>query len=160
MNCFSWAKCKVAHWQTLANCHSTFIKADATRFHLELCYAFRTVINETVTRKLTAKLIFNHLFFFSFDGTNFTTEPSSQYSYQYVYALGNYRDSPFVTGGSYDLTTEILDYEARTWNFESNYPYSWANAYRYVKYQFFLQLKGFCQYTNIYLTKSLFWLIK
>ena len=73
------------------------------------------------------------IIFFSFDGTNFITEASSQYPHWDVWALGNYRNSPFVTGGDdgygdgYGLKTEILDYEAGQWNQAKDYPFSNGN---------------------------------
>ena len=73
---------------------------------------------------------------FSFDGTNFKAEASSKFSHVYVTALGNYRDSPFVTGGNlatYGLKTEILDYGARIWNQADDYPFSIGD--RYVKFK-------------------------
>ena len=74
------------------------------------------------------------IIFFSFDGTNFKTEPSSQYPHWDVRALGNYRNSPFVTGDdgsgdSYGLKTEILDYEAGEWNQAEDYPFA-GNGYQ------------------------------
>ena len=70
----------------------------------------------------------------SFDGTNFQSEASSLFSHQNVAALGNYRDSPFVTGGSESLKTEILDYGTSTWAQVEDYPFSHTNAY--VSYQY------------------------
>ena len=78
-------------------------------------------------------LIKNYSFYFSFDGTNFITEASSQYPHYEVWALGNYRNSPFVTGHdstTNGLKTEILDYEAGEWNQAEDYPFS--NGDRYV----------------------------
>ena len=89
------------------------------------------MLNKHVTRKFTAKLIRNH-YFFSFDGTNFKTEPSSQYPHWDVRALGNYRKSPFVTGHDSSpngLKTEILDYEAGQWNQAEDYPFA-GNGYK------------------------------
>ena len=72
------------------------------------------------------------IIFFSFDGTNFKTEPSSQYPHWDVRALGNYRKSPFVTGHDSSpngLKTEILDYEAGQWNQAEDYPFA-GNGYK------------------------------
>ena len=84
-------------------------------------------------RKLTLKSLEN---FFSFDGTNFKSEASSEFSHYYVLALGSYRNSPFVTGdhnGSPNgLRTEILDYEAGQWRQAADYPFS--NGDRYVTF--------------------------
>ena len=66
-------------------------------------------------------------YFFSFDGTNFKSEASSQFTHGYVLALGSYRNSPFVTGQSSStngLKTEILDYEAGEWKGAADYPFS------------------------------------
>ena len=66
--------------------------------------------------------------FFSFDGTNFLTEASSQFRHWDVWALGSYRNSPFVTGddssSSDGLKTEILDYEAGEWQQAADYPFA------------------------------------
>ena len=72
----------------------------------------------------------NHVF--SFDGTSFKTEPSSKYPHDYVYALGSYRNSPFVTGhmlytfslNKDALKTEILDYKAKNWTEAKDYPFA------------------------------------
>ena len=72
-------------------------------------------------------------FFFSFDGTNFNSEVSSQFPHRDVLALGSYRNSPFVTGHSSGLNTEILDYEAGQWKQAADYPFS--NGDRYVTYR-------------------------
>ena len=66
---------------------------------------------------------------FSFDGVSFKKEVSSEFPHRHVSALGNYKNSPFVTGdlyglyGStgvtdqsiYGLRTEILDYGNSKW---------------------------------------------
>ena len=71
----------------------------------------------------------------SFDGTNFQTEASSLFPHQHVGpALGNYRDSPFITGGTESLKTEILDYATSTWVQKEDYPFSHTNEY--VSYQY------------------------
>ena len=69
----------------------------------------------------------------SFDGTNFQSEASSIFPHYHVQALGNYRDSPFVTGGipqNGGLETEVLDYATSTWVQGDDYPFS--NTDRYV----------------------------
>ena len=70
--------------------------------------------------------------FFSFDGTNFRIEASSQFTHWEVGALGNYRNSPFVTGhdsSTNGLKTEILDYKAGEWKQGADYPFA-GNGYR------------------------------
>ena len=70
---------------------------------------------------------------FRFNGETFKTEPRSMYNHQLVFALGSYRNSPFVTGhcsGIDGKKTEILDYEARQWNQADDYPFS--NSYRFI----------------------------
>ena len=62
-----------------------------------------------------------------FDGTTVKTEPSSQFSHQFVGALGSYRKSAFVTGTYHPingLKTEILDYRAKQWNQVDDFPTS------------------------------------
>ena len=71
---------------------------------------------------------------FSFDGTNFKSEASSQFNH-FVLALGSYRNSPFVTGHDSDtngLKTEILDYEAGEWKQVADYPFSKGVKYVYL----------------------------
>jgi len=66
----------------------------------------------------------------SFDGKTFKTEPSSKFSHAYVYALGSYRKSPFVTGhgsSTNGLKTEILNYKAGYWYQADDYPFSDGN---------------------------------
>ena len=68
-----------------------------------------------------------------FDGVNFTREESSIYPHNEVRSLGNYRNSPFVTGQSNainGLKTEILNYETNTWVEVDDYPFS--NGDRFV----------------------------
>ena len=63
----------------------------------------------------------------SFNGVTFKMEPSSNLPHYNVKALGSYRDSPFVTGqysSTEALYTEILDYEAQTWEQVANYPFA------------------------------------
>ena len=72
---------------------------------------------------------------FSFDGTNFKSEASSQFPHYAVMALGSYRNSPFVTGHSSSvngLKTEILDYEAGEWKQAADYPFSNGNRYVFL----------------------------
>jgi len=72
----------------------------------------------------------------SYDGESFKTEPSTKYSHYDVYALGSYRDSPFVTGDSWHdtdgLKTEILDYDAGQWNQADDYPFSNERIFKYA----------------------------
>ena len=70
---------------------------------------------------------------FRYNGETLKIEPSSKYSHALVYALGSYRNSPFVTGhysSTNGLKTEILDYDAGQWNEAVEYPYS--NGDRYI----------------------------
>lgn len=64
---------------------------------------------------------------FRFDGVSFKKEPSSKFSHFYVYGLGSYRQSAFVTGhysSTNGLKTEILDMGTRKWNQADDYPFS------------------------------------
>ena len=66
---------------------------------------------------------------FSFDGTTFQSEASSIFPHK-ICPLGNYKDSPFVTGHHPGgIQTEILDYEAGSWIQVDDYPFSNANEY-------------------------------
>ena len=73
-------------------------------------------------------------YFSSLNGETFKTEASSKFPHQYVYALGSYRNSPFVTGhNTYygdGLKTEIFNYGLREWIEADDHPFS--NGYKYV----------------------------
>ena len=124
----------------LASYHSIIIMVDATHFHSESCYAFLAIPIKHATRKLKNthfKWLKN---FFSFDGTNFKSEASSQFSHYYALALGSYRNSPFVTGensGTNGLKTEILDYQAGEWKQAAEFPFSNLNRCVQVNYKSF-----------------------
>lgn len=65
---------------------------------------------------LTSKLLLNY--YFSFNGVTFKKEPSTQAGHQNVFALGNFKDSPFITGSDFTyfgVTTSILNYEQGVW---------------------------------------------
>ena len=83
-------------------------------------------------------MIWPHQNYFSrFDGKSFKTEASSQFPHAYVYALGSYRNSPFVTGNwawINGLKTEILNYGSGEWKQAGDYPFS--NGDRYVSKDF------------------------
>ena len=69
----------------------------------------------------------NQNYFFRFNGETFKTEASSKFPHNFVYALGFYRNSPFVTGRSgtpYGLKTEILNYESEEWEQADDYPFA------------------------------------
>ena len=73
---------------------------------------------------------------FSFDGVNFKKEVSTEFRHSSVMALGNYKNSPFVTGDLYSedggLRTEILDYENSKWVQAADYQFPDSNR-RYVE---------------------------
>ena len=87
------------------------------------------------------KVYFNSLKLFSrFNGHSFKSERSSKFPHKWVYALGSYRQSPFITGhysmsspSTYGLKTEILIYRAEksSWIQAADYPFS--NGNRYIK---------------------------
>ena len=67
-------------------------------------------------------------YFSSYDGTRFQTEASSNFPHHHTGSLGNYKDSPFITGNHPGgIETEILDYGADTWVQVDDYPFSNAN---------------------------------
>ena len=72
--------------------------------------------------------------FLSFDGVRFKPEPPTQFSHWLVYALGSYRNSPFVTGSWSSTKTEILNYEAKEWSQAADYPFS--DGIRFIQYKF------------------------
>ena len=71
--------------------------------------------------------------FFRFNGATTKAETSSNFPHKEVRSLGNYRDSPFVTGHSgsstYGLKTEILNYQTNLWVQAEDYPFSNTNEY-------------------------------
>ena len=71
--------------------------------------------------------------FFSFNGVTTKAETPSNFPHKYVRSLGNYRNSPFVTGhegsSTYGLKTEILNYATNTWVQADDYPFSNTNEY-------------------------------
>ena len=76
-------------------------------------------------------------YFSSFNGETFKTEASSKFPHKYVFALGSYQNSPFVTGqdsSTNGLKTEILNYGSEEWVQAGDYPFS--NGDRYVSKDF------------------------
>ena len=72
--------------------------------------------------------------YFSFNGATTKPETPSIFPHKYVRALGNYKNSPFVTGHSssssgYGLKTEILNYATSTWVQADDYPFSNTDEY-------------------------------
>ena len=114
--------------------HLNTTAVDATLFHLESCFASQKILLKNVTRKLyfdnlSSTFVTNicQCSILRFDGVNFKKETSSLFEHLDVWSLGNYQDSPFVTGhhSSTDgLKTEILDYESAEWTQAADYPFS------------------------------------
>ena len=78
-------------------------------------------------------LISTSKIYLSFDGTSTRREASTNYQHEGC-ALGDYKNSPFVTGGYLSgqnggLKTEILDYETGTWVLADDYPFSGSDEY-------------------------------
>ena len=77
------------------------------------------------------KAIVDRKSFFSFDGTSTHREALTEFGHHRT-ALGNYRNSPFVTGGGIGshagLKTEILDRESGTWVQADDYPFALEEA--------------------------------
>ena len=72
-----------------------------------------------------------------FNGETIKTEASSKFPHENVYALGSYRNKPFVTGhdsSNNGLKTEILNYGSEEWEQAEDYPFS--NGDRYVLIDF------------------------
>merc|ERR1712176_432648 len=72
----------------------------------------------------------------SFNGATTKEETPSNVPHRHVRSLGNYKNSPFVTGhdtgsgtgsSTYGLKTEILNYSTSTWVQADDYPYSNTN---------------------------------
>ena len=61
-----------------------------------------------------------------FDGTLFKTEKPSTHHHRLTYALGIYKEQPFVTGSHYPYNkqTEIMNYGSQQWNVVAEYPFS------------------------------------
>ena len=64
------------------------------------------------------------IFFFRFDGTNFSSSKSTTYSHSQAVGMGNYRGQPFITGGIGTTDTEILTISTESWRSGTRYPYS------------------------------------
>ena len=66
-------------------------------------------------------------FFWSFDGVNLKTEISSNFPHRYVFSLGIYKKSIFVTGDdsqTFGLKTEKLETGAASWVQLDDYPFA------------------------------------
>ena len=105
--------------------------ADVILLILELWCAFQTRPLKNVTRKSNKIISIRQNYFARFNGISFKPEPSSIFDHKSVYALGSYRNSPFVTGSdisghyrSVGLNTEILDYKAQKWTEVKDYPFA------------------------------------
>ena len=90
-------------------------------------------------RKLKHKTFLSYKFYASFDGTTVKREASTNHKHARVFALGNYRNSPFTTGHHWPdettsgYATEILDYESGTWVQVEDYPrYNYPNSRAYL----------------------------
>ena len=88
-----------------------------------------------VIRKLSFSRLGTLTFiYFRFNGATTKPETPSNFPHKYVRSLGNYKNSPFVTGHSgsstYGLKTEILNYSTSTWVQADDYPFS--NTAEYV----------------------------
>ena len=79
------------------------------------------------TAILSPKLFIFQLFFteeiFRFDGRKFEFQVDANYYHAYT-KLASYNGSPFVTGGSDGVTTEIFDLNAGKWNVVEDYPFA------------------------------------
>lgn len=60
--------------------------------------------------------------FLRFDGAIFKDQPTSNHPHEAVGPLSIYKGSPFVTGGSNNRKTEILDFESNQWIIADDYP--------------------------------------
>ena len=114
------------------------MRVDVIHFPLASCFVFLDEPSKNVTRKFKYKVNRPHQNYFSrFNGETFKTEPSSQFPHYKVYALGSYRNSPFVAGhdsSTNGLETEILNYGSEEWEQAEDYPFS--NGDRYVSKDF------------------------
>ena len=123
----------------LANYLSIFGGVGVIPFPLELCFVFPAMIFKNVIRKFELKVNWPHQKdFSSFDGQNFKAEASSKFPHRYVYALGSYRNLPFVTGqysSKNGLKTEILKSRSGEWEQADDYPFS-GDGDRYVSNDF------------------------
>ena len=94
---------------------------------------------------------------FRYNGETFKTEPSSKYSHSRVYALGSYRNSPFVTGhdsSTNGLKTEILDHDAGQWNDAEDYPFSIGDRFIFTMILFQISCKRLFNQILIHLTSN------
>ena len=117
----------------LANCLSILLLVDVIPFHLELCFVLPLKPVKNVIREFKLKLNWPHQnYFCSFNGETLKAEASSNFPHRGVYAVGSYRNSPFVTGSSSftnGLKTEILNYGSGEWEQAGDYPFTNGNRY-------------------------------
>lgn len=127
----------------LENWSSTIVMVVAIHSHSESCFVIlnpeiertgqQIMLLKNVIRKFQQRAIVDRKSFFSFDGTSTHREAYTEFGHHKT-ALGNYRNSPFVTGGSDQgggasgLKTEILDRESGTWVQADDYPFPLAEA--------------------------------
>ena len=113
----------------LVNCLLLFPVMHVILLISEYYFVLQRMPIKNVTRKFKLAYSESSKKLLRFNGTSFKNEPSSKYSHKRVYALGSYRNSPFVTGSYYstngaNLKTEILDYKAGKWIQVKDYPFS------------------------------------
>ena len=65
-----------------------------------------------------------------FDGILFENRTDSAYPHESTYALGSYRNAPFITGGSWSVKTELFNFESNQWLEQADFP---GIRNRYVK---------------------------
>ena len=132
-----WPKYKIVSWKMLDDCRLTFTLVDATLFLSESWCAFQPTPIKNVTREFKKAFFSNENYFSRFNGFSFKSERSSKFSHKWIYALGSYRKSPFITGHfsmnsppTNGLKTEILIYRAEkssSWIQAADYPFSNGN---------------------------------
>ena len=94
------------------------------------------MVTVIANRKFEYKATLAEKFFCSFDGTTVQGEASSTHQHARVFNMGNYKNSPFVTGHHYPdhnsdnssgFATEIFNYDNNEWVQVQDYPFSTGN---------------------------------
>ena len=60
----------------------------------------------------------------SFDGLNFVPEAETSYNHSFTNSLGSYNETPFITGSSRNVKTEIFDPKSDSWTLSVDFPFA------------------------------------
>ena len=92
------------------------------------------MVTVIANRKFEYKATLAEKILSSFDGTTVQREASSTHQHARVFNMGNYKNSPFVTGHHFPddnasgFATEIFNYENSEWVQVQDYPFSTGDS--------------------------------